>query len=110
MTSVAFPSLSIRTKAPDGTTYSYLHVKPADEKPYILFLHGFPSSSYDWRHQVTYFSEEGYGLIVPDLLGYGDTDKPRELEAYRLRKMAEEIVSLLDAQQVDKAVGVGHDW
>ena len=81
-----------------------------DSNPYLLFLHGFPASAYDWRHQIRYFSELGYGLIVPDLLGYGATDKPTEKEAYRLKKMSDEVVAILDAYKVGKVVGVGHDW
>jgi len=40
--------------------------RPSDDrKPYILFLHGFPSSAYHWRHQVGCFANEGYGIIDP---------------------------------------------
>ncbi|KAF8922733.1 Alpha/Beta hydrolase protein [Mucidula mucida] len=52
-------------------------------KPYLLFLHGFPSSSYDWRYQIEFFSNQGYGLIVPDMLGYGGTARPLETELTR---------------------------
>ena len=41
----------------------YQHPK-AEDKPYILFVHGFPSSAYHWRHQVEYFSKEGYGILA----------------------------------------------
>lgn len=65
-------------------TYSYIHIAPSPEGPgeYNLFLHGFPSSSYDWRHQISFFQQEGYGIIVPDLLGYGGTSKPLETSLY----------------------------
>lgn len=109
MANIAFPSLSATTRLPNGTTYSYIHCKPASQKPYILFLHGFPSSSYDWRHQISYFAKRGYGIITPDLLGYGGTDKPEELDAYRMKKMSEEVIGILDAHKVSKVLGVGHD-
>ena len=90
----------------------YVHVKPStsSNKPYILLLHGFPSSSYDWRHQIDFLAKEGYGVLAPDLLGYGDTDKPTDIEAYKGKKMAGEAASLLDALGIDLAIGVGHDW
>ncbi|KAL9104594.1 MAG: hypothetical protein Q9163_000459 [Psora crenata] len=100
MAQLAFPDLTKSTKTPNGTTYSYVHVPAKDDKPYLLLLHGFPSSSYDWRHQISYFRERGYGLIVPDLLGYGGTDKPKEIEAYRMKKMSEEVIGILDAEGV----------
>jgi soluble epoxide hydrolase/lipid-phosphate phosphatase len=109
MAEIAFPSLSTTTRLPNGTTYSYIHSKPSYQKPYILFLHGFPSSSYDWRHQISYFSKLGYGIIAPDLLGYGGTDKPEMLEVYRMKKMSEEVVGILDAQKVGKVLAVAHD-
>ena len=110
MAAVGFPSLAMSGTIPSGKTYSFVHVKPKDNKPYILFLHGFPESSYGWRHQIPYFQERGYGLIVPDLLGYGGTDKPKEVEAYRLKPMAEDLIAFLDAYGIEKVIGVGHDW
>ena len=95
----------------DGVTYRYVHIRPQrEDKPYILFTHGFPSSSYDWRNQITYFASKGYGVIVPDLLGYGGTDKPKDPQDYRLKKMAEEVVGILDCEGIKTVLGVGHDW
>lgn len=110
MASVAFPSISQITCLPNGANYNYVLVEPKGNKPYILFLHGFPSSSYDWRHQIPFFSKAGYGIIVPDLLGYGGTDKPEVLEAYRLKSMSDDMASLLDHLQIKEVLAVGHDW
>lgn len=110
MTTIAFKSVSTTTKLPSGITYSYVHIKPSEEKPYILFCHGFPSSSYDWRHQIAFFSNLGYGIVAPDLLGYGGTDKPKELEPYKMKTMCADVVGILDAVGVEKVLGVGHDW
>ncbi|KAG6844295.1 hypothetical protein H0H87_008076 [Tephrocybe sp. NHM501043] len=89
--------------------YNYYLSAPTSGKPFLLFLHGFPSTSYDWRYQVDFFKEQGYGLIVPDMLGYGGTDKPTEPADYRSRLMAEDIVDIFDAENVDKAIAIGHD-
>ena len=110
MANIAFPSITTSTALPNGTTYNYIHVEPKDNKPYILFLHGWPDSSYAWKNQIPYFSNLGYGLIVPDLLGYGGTDKPKELEAYKLKKMCEEVIGILDKHAIKQVIGVGHDW
>lgn len=99
------------TRLPSGTTYRYIHIRPQQSnKPYILFLHGFPSNAYGWRHQIRFFSEKGYGVVAPDLLGYGGTDKPSEPEAYRQKKMADEVVEILDEEGIEKVLGVSHDW
>ncbi|KAI4214662.1 MAG: hypothetical protein LQ351_002735 [Letrouitia transgressa] len=110
MASIAFPDISRSILLPNGTTYNYVFVESRGDKPFLLFIHGYPSSSYDWRHQIHFFSDLGYGLIVPDLLGYGGTDKPQSLEAYRGKKMSEEINALLDVHKIPKVLGIGHDW
>ena len=110
MAGLGLPDITTSTKLSNGTTYSYVHVPAKDGKPYLLLLHGFPSSAYDWRHQVNHFSDRGYGLIIPDLLGYGGTDKPTEKDSYRLKKMSDEFAEILDTLKVEKVVGVGHDW
>jgi pimeloyl-ACP methyl ester carboxylesterase len=75
-----------------------------------LFLHGFPSTSYDWRKQVAFFGQEGYGLIVPDMLGYGGTAKPIDAAAYKQSLICADIVDILDAEKVGQAIVIGHDW
>ncbi|KAI9690116.1 MAG: hypothetical protein M1822_009077 [Bathelium mastoideum] len=85
----AFPKISQSARLDDGTSYAFVHVPTVDaRKPTFLLLHGFPSSSWDWRHQISQLSEAGYGILAPDLLGYGDTDKPKELQAYSMKKMS----------------------
>lgn len=110
MATVPFPTIAKSTRLPNGRTYSYVYIKAKLENPWLLFLHGFPSSSFDWRYQIGFFSDLGYGVLAPDLLGYGGTDKPTEMEAYTTEKMSQEIVTVLDAEGVDRVVGVAHDW
>ena len=59
MASLAFPDISIKLQLPSGTTYGFAHVEPSGDKPYILLLHGFPSSAYDWRHQIHFLARVG---------------------------------------------------
>jgi len=42
----------------------------------VVLIHGFPDSGRLWRHQVPALVEAGYQTIVPDLRGYGRSDKP----------------------------------
>ena len=96
-----------------GFNYTTHYQHPSNPSlPYILFTHGFPSSSYDWRHQVSFFSEKGYGIIAPDTLGYGDTDQPLEVGAYRVKSIVDSIVEVVDkvAGKEGKVMGVAHDW
>lgn len=90
------PSLFKDLKTSRGLTYHYFYKPASDEsKPTLLLLHGFPSTSSDWSLVAAFFSREGYGVLVPDMLGYGGTDKPTDPDAYRLKKLAQDMIELL---------------
>ncbi|TDL18520.1 alpha/beta-hydrolase [Rickenella mellea] len=97
-------------KTSRGINYHYYISAAQADKPTLLFLHGFPSSSYDWDHQVRFFQERGFGIIVPDLLGYGGTDKPRDVKAYGAKLMAQDMVDIIDHENAKDVIAVGHDW
>lgn len=106
-----YPDISKSTTTSDGTTYAYIRIPAATPtNPTFLLLHGFPSSSFEWRHMVPRLREKGYGIIAPDLLGYGDTDKPVEVEAYSHKRMSDQIIEILEVEGLKKVIGVGHDW
>nr|POE76166.1 epoxide hydrolase a [Quercus suber] len=104
MASIAFPKLAKQATFADGTTYGYIVVSPGAGKPTFLLLHGYPSSSYDWRHQISDLTAAGYGVIAPDLLGYGDTDKPEKFEQYSLKRMSFQMRELLDVENVQRCI------
>ena len=60
--------------------------------PFLLFLHGFPSSSYDWRDLLEL--ETDRAAIAPDFLGFGLSEKPREHE-YTLHWQADMVEELV---------------
>ena len=76
----------------------------------MLLVHGFPDSGRVWRHQVPALLEAGYRVIVPDLRGFGESDRPPDVEDYRVSRSIADLVAVLDAHGVDKAAVVGHDW
>lgn len=95
----------------DGINYEYVYNNAKDNsKPTLLFLHGFPSSFYCWRHQIDYFSKQGYGCLAPNLLGYGKTYSPLDKNEYKTKSMVEHLISLLDHLNLNKVVVLGHDW
>lgn len=94
----------------DGDTYAYDYIPSKDGKPTFLLIHGYLSSRHDWRYQVTDLTESGYGVIAPDCLGYGYSDKRTDIEAYRLKRLSGHFAELLDHEGIDKVIGVSHDW
>lgn len=73
----------------------------------VLFLHGFPTSSYLWN-DVVRLMPEGYRLIVLDQLGYGRSDRP-DGAAVSVSAHAARALAVLDVLQVPKVCLVGHD-
>ena len=76
----------------------------------VVLLHGFPDSGRLWRHQVTALAEAGFRVIVPDLRGYGLSDKPDSVEAYSLPVLAGDVMAVLADAGAERAHVVGHDW
>ena len=58
----------------DGLRIHYLDEGPKDADPIILF-HGEPTWSYLFRKMIPVFTEAGYRVVVPDMVGFGKSDK-----------------------------------
>jgi pimeloyl-ACP methyl ester carboxylesterase len=78
--------------------------------PAVLLLHGFPDSSYLWRHQIPALVEAGFRVIAPDLRGFGESAKPTAVEGYALPILFNDVTGILDALDVGQTHVVGHDW
>jgi pimeloyl-ACP methyl ester carboxylesterase len=87
-----------------------IHYEVTGQGPPVLLLHGFPDSGRLWRHQVPALAEAGFQVIVPDLRGYGRSDKPGEVSSYAMHLLDADVVGVLDQLQVPRAHVVGHDW
>jgi pimeloyl-ACP methyl ester carboxylesterase len=87
-----------------------LHYVEEGSGPLVLLLHGFPESSYSWRHQMEPLANAGYRVVAPDLRGYGRSDRPDRISAYDIAHLVEDVVNLIHALGEREAVVVGHDW
>lgn len=76
----------------------------------VLLLHGFPDTHAIWRHQIPALTAAGLQVIAPDLRGYGRTDAPSDTAAYSINFLADDVLRLMDALEIEKASLVGHDW
>jgi pimeloyl-ACP methyl ester carboxylesterase len=85
-------------------------VQGADDGRPVVLLHGFPDSGRVWRHQVPALAEAGFRVVVPDLRGYGASDKPAGVDAYRAVHLLGDIIGVLDHLRVGRTHVVGHDW
>jgi pimeloyl-ACP methyl ester carboxylesterase len=76
------------------------------EGPPLLMLHGFPSSSYDWRRLLELERERA--VLACDLLGFGLSDKPRE-HTYGLGWQADLVEELARRSGAERVFLVAHD-
>ena len=81
----------------------------ADDAPAVILLHGFPESHRTWRALAPLISDK-LRLVMPDQRGFGDSDRPQEVEAYATDKLIADIFALADALGIDRFALVGHDW
>ncbi|MBD2068208.1 alpha/beta hydrolase [Leptolyngbya sp. FACHB-671] len=89
----------------------YAEVGPANGDPVIL-LHGWPYDIYSYVDVAPLLASAGYRVIVPYLRGYGTT---RFLSSETLRNgqqsaLAVDIIALMDALNIEKAIIGGFDW
>lgn len=86
-----------------GLRLHYLDEGPADASRTWLCLHDVPGWSHDFRHVLPVFLAAGDRVVVPDLIGFGRSDKPKREAAHRSawhRQVLLELVERLDLQHI----------
>ncbi len=77
--------------------------------PPVILLHGFPESHRTWRAIAPLLADR-FRLIMPDQRGFGGSDRPPEVEAYRTDALVDDLFALAGALGLDRFAVVGHDW
>lgn len=87
-----------------------LHYQDLGSGPVVVFLHGSGSGASghsNFKENYPLLVEQGYRVIVPDLIGYGYSDKPEDID-YHLDVFVECIKQLLDALSINDCCLVGN--
>jgi pimeloyl-ACP methyl ester carboxylesterase len=63
--------------------------------PPVLLWHGFLGTSQSWAKMMPALADAGLAVLVPDMRGYGDSDKPAGIRGYDGRALAQEFRSLV---------------
>ncbi len=87
-----------------------LHVVEAGAGPAVLFVHGFPDTWRGWRRQMQAVVAAGHRAIALDMRGYGESAKPEDAAAYTVFQCVGDLIGVLDALGIKRAVLVGHDF
>jgi pimeloyl-ACP methyl ester carboxylesterase len=84
-----------------------LHYLEEGDGDVVVLLHGWPHTSYSWRHVIPRLSLK-YRVIAPDMRGLGDSSRPAV--GYDNGTVAGDVIELLDSHGVHEFSLVGHDW
>ena len=84
-----------------------LHVAEAGAGPPLILLHGWPQHWWSWRRVMPRLAED-YRVLAADLRGWGWSDAPRD--DYAKATFASDILTLMDAEGLDRVSLLGHDW
>ena len=99
-----FPGFQSRRFAVDGLS---LHAVVGGSGPPLLLLHGAPQSHLMWRAIAPSMAER-FSVVVPDLRGYGLSDKPQAGD-YSKRRMAADAVGIMSQLGFERFAVAGHD-
>ncbi|CAF9921840.1 MAG: hypothetical protein GOMPHAMPRED_002417 [Gomphillus americanus] len=95
----------------NGRKYNYILAEPKGRRRGTVFLiHGWPDLSMGWRYQIPMFQERGFRVVAPDIIGFGRTQTPDGIEAYSLKRTADDINALAAKLQCSSIILGGHDW
>lgn len=79
-----------------------------NDKPYLLILHGYPTSSYDY-YKVLEELEKYYCVVIHDHLGFGFSDKPEQY-SYSLMEQTDQALLVWRALGIKSAAVLAHDY
>lgn len=106
-----FPGFSAEKRVANGVRLHVCHTVGQSGRPPLLLLHGFPQTHVMW-HKVAPKLAHHFTLVIPDLRGYGDSDKPGgppDHSAYSKRTLAADQVELMRGLGFESYFVCGHD-
>lgn len=101
-----FPFAS-RYRGVDGLRLA--HLDEGEGAP-VVFLHGEPTWSFLWRKVIPPVRDAGFRCLAPDLVGFGRSDKPTDIDFYTYDRHVALAGALLEDLDVRGATIVVHDW
>jgi pimeloyl-ACP methyl ester carboxylesterase len=85
--------------------YIYLEGKP--DKPIVTLMHGKNFNAHYWIPTAVYLQKKGYGVLIPDQIGFGKSSKPANYQ-YSFSALAHHTRGLMNALKIKKTIVIGH--
>ncbi len=96
--------------ATQGLRLACVDAGPADAPATALCLHGNPSWGYLYRHMIPEFLSAGLRVVVPDLIGFGRSDKPVDEAAHTFDLHRQTLLQLIERLDLNNVMLVCQDW
>ena len=86
---------------------AYMYVKARGDRPTVLLLHGKNFNGAYWEETAKTLRARGYGVLIPDQIGFGKSSKPRNYQ-YSFAALAQNTKDLIESLHLKQVVVVGH--
>ena len=87
-----------------------VHYLDEGDGPVVVLLHGEPSWAYLYRKMIPVLVDGGLRCVVPDLVGFGRSDKPARREDYTYERHVQWMSSVVEQLDLTDATFFGQDW
>lgn len=94
----------------DGPRMAYVDAGPRSAAVTALCLHGNPAWGYLYRHMLPVFTAAGLRVVVPDLIGFGRSDKPDDEAWHTFDTHRQSLLTFIDQLDLRNVMLVCQDW
>ena len=94
----------------DGPRMAYVDAGPRGAAVTVLCLHGNPAWGYLYRHMLPVFTAAGLRVVVPDLIGFGRSDKPEDEAWHQFDTHRQSLLTFIDQLDLRNVMLVCQDW
>ncbi|MGO2415988.1 MAG: alpha/beta fold hydrolase [Cobetia crustatorum] len=86
---------------------AYIYLKPTSGMPVVTLMHGKNFNADYWTSTAQYLQSLGYGVLIPDQIGFGKSSKPVDYQ-YSFAALAQQTHALLDSLDIKESIVLGH--
>jgi pimeloyl-ACP methyl ester carboxylesterase len=86
---------------------AYVYLKGDANKPVVTLMHGKNFNADYWTETALFLQKKGYGVVIPDQLGFGKSSKPVDYQ-YSFAVLAQHTQALLASLEIEKSIILGH--
>lgn len=103
---IVFKMSFLKTK--DGFKIYYEFLKRNENKPVLVFIHGWVMNWTCFKKEIEHFKKKGYSVLYLDQRGHGKSDKPLLKKNYSLHKMQNDLFQIFKKENIKEAILIGH--